>query len=102
MSRVWASRESCGVYRDFDDKLWFYWSVSNKWSDLLDVPKMDDGDDWYYIGQVKDIVDNLTSRLNQYGDMIDDEDHLSFLKEYESKVQNPEIVSLFRKECLLL
>jgi hypothetical protein len=89
MIEDWARREACGVYRDFGNKLWFYWGIASKWTDLSGQSD--------YLGQVKDIVDGVCRRYNRDGDLISEENHFSFLKEYAGKVQNPEIINLFER-----
>lgn len=88
MNPYWASRESCGVFEDFEGKLWFFWQQVSNWDLVVELTSQGRNQ---YIGQVKHVVDTIGRRFDRDPDMIERGHHQVFMQEYKEKVQNPEV-----------
>lgn len=87
----WASREACGVFKDFDGKYWFYWQIINSWNEVVELTRKGQ----IYLGQVKSVVDTIGLQYNtQSVDFLSLKKHQKFLKNYINKVENPEVAEL--------
>lgn len=91
MDYFWASREACGVFKDHDENLWFFWQQVSSWEQVERLVLAGQK----YLGQIKEIVNTIGCHHNNDSDLISSRYHLKFLNEYKDQVKNPEIVELY-------
>jgi len=84
----WEKEHACGVFRAYDNKLYFFWMAVSSKQSLDDYLKRG----WKFVGVIKEVVATIGQKYHtQDTDMLSPEQHRAFSHYWMPHVENPEL-----------